>query len=217
MSEKVKRYIWFVLFGISLGYLEAAVVVYLRGLCYPDGFYFPLRMPPLKIFFTEVGRELSTIIILLGTSYCVGSGITRVAYFLLLFGLWDICYYFWLYILLKWPPSFFTWDILFFIPITWAAPVIAPIIVSILFILYGILLFSLDSKKRKVAVSLREKVVGLTGLLLVFLSFTIDAFLEPTCYLSRIPVSFHWGIFISGIIISAVVGGRVIKKSTRRI
>ncbi|MBK6833902.1 MAG: hypothetical protein IPG89_06345 [Bacteroidetes bacterium] len=63
----------------------------------------------------------------------VGAGIiagktrlTRFAYFIIAFAIWDIFYYVFLYVLLQWPESLFTWDILFLVPVPWTGPVIAP-------------------------------------------------------------------------------------------
>jgi hypothetical protein len=39
---KIKTIIWLAVFSMAMGYLESAVVVYLRKLYYPDGFKFPL-------------------------------------------------------------------------------------------------------------------------------------------------------------------------------
>jgi hypothetical protein len=47
------------------------------------------------------------------------------------FGVWDILYYAWLWVLLGWPPSLLTWDVLSLIPVPWIGPVLAPLIVSI--------------------------------------------------------------------------------------
>ncbi len=47
------------------------------------------------------------------------------------FGVWDIFYYAWLWVILGWPPSLPTLDILFLIPIAWVGPVWAPCLVSV--------------------------------------------------------------------------------------
>ncbi|HCG76439.1 MAG: hypothetical protein COZ37_02135 [bacterium (Candidatus Ratteibacteria) CG_4_10_14_3_um_filter_41_18] len=208
MKDKINKYIWLILFAIAMGYLEAAVVSYLRELYCPGGFTFPFPMPPVKLYLTELGRELSTIVMLVGIAIVSSSaGIIRIAYFLLLFGLWDIFYYFWLYILLQWPTSFLDWDILFSIPVSWAAPVIAPLIVSFLFIGFSVIIFYLHSKGYKIIISFWEGVTSLVGLLLIFLSMTIDALFEPRIYLYQAPSSFHWGLFNCGIIILIIVIG----------
>ena len=214
MSKKIKKHIWLVLFAVAMGYLEASVVLYLRELYCPAGFSFPLSLPPVKIFLAELGRELSTLIILLAVAIISGSSrITRFAYFSILFGIWDIFYYFGLYLFLKWPSSFFTWDILFSIPVSWASPVLAPLVISFLLIGFGIAVLYLDDKKREIKISLFTKAAGLLGLLLIFLSMTIDAFLQPTIYLHYAPVSFHWGLFSSGIALCVVAVALILKHS----
>src|SRR5207247_11339685 len=52
-------------------------------------------------------------------------------YLALAFGLWDIFYYVWLWVFIGWPPSLFTWDVLFLIPVPWLGPVLAPVIVRL--------------------------------------------------------------------------------------
>ena len=42
LKTLLSRFIIAVIFSISLGYFEAAVVVYLREIFYPGGFTFPL-------------------------------------------------------------------------------------------------------------------------------------------------------------------------------
>ena len=105
-----------IIFAAAMGYLEAAVVVYLRELYYPNGFHISqkVKFPFIKfglveelkpfskrIFFTELVRELFTIVMLLSFAWLVGSSLSsRIAYFLLAFGVWDIFYYIFLHRLL---------------------------------------------------------------------------------------------------------------------
>lgn len=130
-----------VLFGIAFGYLEAAVVVYLRvigaplraaaGL--PAQELFPLlrldQIAPatLALVRIELAREASTLIMIWAVSR---SARNRLAAFVLVFGVWDLAFYLWLRVLIGWPPSLLTWDILFLLPVPWAAPVLAPVIVA---------------------------------------------------------------------------------------
>ena len=191
------------------------MVIYLRELFCPGGFSFPFEMPPLNTFLIELGREISTIVMLAGVAISAGSGGTRLAHFFLLFGLWDIFFYLWLHVLIGWPSSLFTWDILFSIPVSWAAPVIAPLLVSLLLIGYGVMILCLEAKGYKIRISSLEKAGGLLGLSLIFLSMTIDAFLEPKVYLYKAPLSFHWGIFFSGVSISLIVMGGILMSNLR--
>jgi hypothetical protein len=54
----------------------------------------------------------------------------RLGYLLWVFAVWDILYYAWLRVLIGWPPSLMTMDVLFLIPFVWVAPVLFPIAVS---------------------------------------------------------------------------------------
>jgi len=59
-------------FAISLAFIEAVVVVYLRELYYPEGFYFPLKLIPPKILLTEILREIATIVVITAVSLANG-------------------------------------------------------------------------------------------------------------------------------------------------
>lgn len=130
-----------VLFAITMGYFESALVVYLRELYYPEGFVFPLKIIPRKLIIIEVIREMATILMLFSVAMLAGrKRWERFGYFILIFGIWDILYYFFLKIAINWPLSLTDWDVLFLIPLPWIGPVIAPVLISILMILCGSLL-----------------------------------------------------------------------------
>ncbi|MDO8734322.1 MAG: hypothetical protein Q7K21_04095 [Elusimicrobiota bacterium] len=145
-----------IIFAVAMGYLEAAVVVYLRELYYPSGFRishkvkFPFvkfgavsELNPFsrKIILTELGRELATIIMLISFACLVGSSLSScIAYFLLAFGVWDIFYYIFLKIILNWPEKWNTTDVLFLIPIPWIGPVWLPILCSVIIIIISFLI-----------------------------------------------------------------------------
>ena len=130
------RLVILTVFAVAMAFVEAAVVVYLRGLFYPEGFYATLAAFPVLYYGTEVFREAATIIMLATVAILAArrGWWERGAYFLLCFGVWDIFYYVWLYVLLEWPPSLLTSDVLFLIPVPWVAPVIAPVIASVVMI-----------------------------------------------------------------------------------
>lgn len=116
-------------FGTSMGALEGIVVVYLRELYYPDGFAFPLRAMPERIYLVEIIREACTLFMLGGLAALAARGFLRqFAVFLWSFAIWDVVYYIALKLALDWPESFMTWDILFLIPIPWVGPVAAPLL-----------------------------------------------------------------------------------------
>ena len=107
---------WITIFGIAMGFAEAAVVVYLRAIYYPEGFSFPLKILTDYKIMIEVLREIATLFMLLSVAFFAGRKFwERFAYFILPFGIWDIFYYIWLKVLIDWPSSMFDWDILFLI------------------------------------------------------------------------------------------------------
>jgi hypothetical protein len=123
------------LFAIAMGFLETAIVIYLRDIYYPEGFSFPLKPIPGWHLAIEMLREACTLVMLGAVAWISGNSfIRRLSSFLFIFGIWDIFYYIGLWLSLGWPSSFFTWDILFLIPVAWAGPVLAPVICSLVMI-----------------------------------------------------------------------------------
>ena len=124
------------IFSIAMGFLESAVVIYLRELYYPSGFKFPLIALPANITLVEIIREASTMIMLVLIGFFAGKNTTqRFSFFLFSFAVWDIFYYLFLKVFTGWPESLFTWDLLFLIPLPWIGPVITPCILSLTMIL----------------------------------------------------------------------------------
>ena len=111
---------WVAIFSIAMGYLESAVVIYIREIYYPEGFSFPLKVLDNHILVTELLREAATLIMLIGIGVVAGkTPIERFGLFIYSFGWWDIFYYIFLKALVGWPESLLTWDILFMVPTTW--------------------------------------------------------------------------------------------------
>lgn len=192
-----KKIFTVLIFSIAMAYLESAIVVYLRLLYYPAGFIFPIKIIPNEIFLIEIGRELATIFMLASISFLIGVRfIERFSYFLFAFGVWDIFYYLWLKLFINWPPTFLTDDLLFLIPVPWISPVLAPVIISIIFIVISIILLTF---KFEVSLIKRVQFVIITivlGVLLILFSF-IWNFQNRLNMIS--PVEFLWGIFGLGI------------------
>ena len=127
-----KKLIALFLYASAMGYLEAAVVVYLRALFYPGGFLVgpTFNLSPL-IYRVDLFREAATIIMLLAVAYIAFETYKdKILGFLWIFAIWDLTYYIFLKIILNWPPSFKTLDVLFLIPVPWIAPVWFPILIS---------------------------------------------------------------------------------------
>lgn len=122
-----------------MAYVEAAVVVYLRRIYYPEGFVLTLEPMELHILRTEIGREVATLAMILGISLLsYQERMKRVGAFLFVFGIWDIFYYLFLKIILGWPSSFMTRDVLFLIPAPWISPVFVPVSISLIMAGFGV-------------------------------------------------------------------------------
>ncbi len=196
-------------FGITFGYVEAAVVVYLRSI------YEPLRQnisprPPHDLFplitldqlraaggenvahfITELAREAATILMLAAIALAVASTSQQwAAAFLIAFGVWDISFYIFLKMLIDWPASLLTWDLLFLIPVPWASPVIAPVIVSLSMIGCGLAALS-----RPVRIGALQWGAILLGGMIIVVSFTLD---YRNTSAGKMPNPFNWAVFLSG-------------------
>jgi hypothetical protein len=193
------RILIIILFSVAMAYLESAIVVYLRELYYPNGFSFPLKLIPGKILIIELGRELATIVMLFSVAMIAGNLlIERISYFLFAFGVWDIFYYLWLKIFINWPESLLTDDLLFLIPVPWISPVLAPVIVSVVFISFSVWALKNADAGIKVKFSFLSLILIASGVLLILISFMWD-------YENRLnsvsPVEFMWGVFIVGLVL----------------
>lgn len=140
-----KRIFFLIAYSTGMAYVEAMVVVYLRRLV-PEEIWGQVKsyseltrlICDAGIMWSEQTRELATIIMLAGVAYLFGRNLKeRWAGFLICFGIWDIFYYVFLYVWLRWPPSLFTWDVLFLIPLPWVAPVLVPVLISCGMITWG--------------------------------------------------------------------------------
>lgn len=215
-----KTFTWITIFAIAMGFLETSVVVYLRALLYPGGFDFPLAPMPQSLAVTEILREAATLIMLLGAGILAGRNVaSRFAWFLYTFAVWDIFYYVFLKLLLNWPESLMTWDILFLIPVTWVGPVISPVIVSLTMILLAVLIIRFDAKGEKINLNFKEWIMLIVGSVVLIVAFTWDysAFIlehyrfadiwtVPTddmlkLAMQYVPRKFNWLLFCLGEII----------------
>ncbi|HMG82833.1 MAG TPA: hypothetical protein VK559_07345 [Ferruginibacter sp.] len=166
---------WITLFSVAMGFLETAVVIYLRKMYYPNGFSFPLVPIGADIARVEFLREAATVVMLIGIGVIAGrTPALRFAYFIYCFAIWDIFYYVFLKLFINWPASFFTCDILFLIPIPWVGPVLAPCILSITMCLLALVIIYYSEKGYAVSIAYKEWRLLIFGSLVVLFSFTKD-------------------------------------------
>lgn len=209
-----RKFFWLTAFGIAMGFLESAVVVYLRKLYYPADFHFPLTPMEPSIGAVEVYREAATIIMLLAVGILTGKNISqKFAIFLFCFAVWDIFYYVFLKLLLGWPQSLLTWDILFLIPVPWVGPVLCPCLLSFTMIALTAAVINYQEKGINVHLQAKEWILMIMGCIVIILSFVED-FLKYwiNCKVpvpagsqrmlamigTYVPSSFNWYIFIAG-------------------
>ncbi|MBK9514636.1 MAG: hypothetical protein IPO05_13670 [Flavobacteriales bacterium] len=175
LPHHVRLLPWMSAFFIAMAFLESAVVVYLRALYYPEGFDFPLAPMSPTLVGTEIGREAATILMLLAVPAVVTRrALERFAWFCFGFGVWDIFYYVWLKVLLDWPSSLFSRDLLFLIPVPWVGPVWAPCVISLGLITTALVILHGRDRDPAFRVSTTAWALLIVGALLMILSFVID-------------------------------------------
>jgi hypothetical protein len=205
-------------FGIGFGFVEAAVVVDLRAILGPtvsriagrsaDDLFPMIPLDRLvsadpsaaRLMRIEVLREAATMVLLAGVGMAAGrSFVGRFAAFVVGFGVWDLTYYLSLKRLIDWPESVWTWDLLFLIPVPWAAPVLAPAIVAATMVVTGSIVVHEESMGRPFRVSPWDWLAIVAGGLVLVTSFCWD---WRKLAAGGVPDAFAWPLFSIGEIAS---------------
>jgi len=205
------------LFAVAMALFESAVVIYLREIMYPEGFRFPLAPIHPHLVLTEILREASTLVMLI----CIGllaakSFSQRFAWFVFSFAIWDIFYYVFLWLLLGWPESLMTWDVLFLIPATWTGPVITPLLITLLMLLLSATILVNAEKGKNTRLQSLEWTGLIAGSVIVVIAFVTDYMQHMLASLSfgdllkisdprlmetaqqYVPDKFPWPLFLGG-------------------
>jgi len=205
LKTTIKRFCIVVIFSIAFGYIEAAVVVYLRAIFHPDGFIFPLTdlgtiLQEKPLLFTEIGREAATIVLIFTGAWLFGRNRRqRFAYLLTIFAVWDIFYYVWLKVLIDWPASIMDWDILFLIPVTWASAVLYPVLISITLLIFAAVILYRDARGRPIKVTRTDWLAFFVAGIIVVVSFcTPGSYVTEPDYKSY----FYWPLFAVGLLLA---------------
>lgn len=192
-----------VVYAFAMAYLESAAVVYLqRALAMSPSTLFPLRDQATLggLASIEVGREVATIVMLAAVGWLAGrTSLERLAWTCVAFGIWDIGYYFWLWVFIGWPSSLGTTDLLFLIPVPWVAPVWAPMFVSLALIFFGLMVARHLRHGERFVPKSKHWLLLIAGGLVVILSFTLDS---GNIRRGGMPGSFAWPIFSAGMVIA---------------
>lgn len=186
------------LFSLSFALVEAAVVIYLRSLYYPEGFAFPLKLISAEHLTVELAREFATIVMLATAGMLAGkTRWQKFAYFMIAFGVWDIFYYVWLKVAINWPASLFEWDILFLIPMPWIGPVIAPILISTLMIVAGHLILRWEESGVSFQPPRSAWILSIVGSAIILYSFMHDVEAEVR---GALPEPYRYELLAAGLL-----------------
>jgi hypothetical protein len=194
-----RRLGWLTLFGAAFGFLEAAVVVYLRAIYYPDGFRFPLHViyPPDTLAYTELAREAATLLMLLGVAgVAARSAWGRFGAFAFTFGVWDLVFYAGLKVVLDWPASLATWDVLFLLPGIWTGPVWSAAVIALCLVAGGAVILGQDAAGRPPRIRWFHWCGAVLSLLVLLLAFLWN---HRTAVEGGVPEWFPWPVWLLGV------------------
>jgi hypothetical protein len=210
MKVPARARIWLTVavFAVAMAWLEAATVYYLRVLV---DRLIPYQADPLPIRGAlgpvELVREAATLVMLLTVGMLAGrTWQTRLGYSAIAFGVWDIFYYVFLKVIYDWPSSLLEWDILFLLPLPWWGPVLAPMSVAVLMIVWGTLVTqpgTSGSRHPGVATGVLAS-IGIVLALYVFMADALHvAHLGADATRAMLPDAFNWSVFAVALMLMA--------------
>ncbi len=193
---------WFVvLYAVAMAWVESAVVFYLRSMIDRIEPYQTNPLPVIGGFASvELPREFATLVMLFAVGWLAGrTWRARLGYAVIAFGVWDIFYYVFLKIICGWPHSLLDWDVLFLLPMPWWGPVLAPVLISTLMILWGTLASQFEPIPPPAPSNWRVWFLNFTGVALALYVFMTDAMVAAHRGLEAIrtvlPERFNWPWF----------------------
>ena len=197
------RCCWFVvvLYAIAMAWVESAVVFYLRSMIDRIEPYQPDPLPVIGGFASvELPREFATLVMLFAVGFLAGrTWRARMGYSAIAFGVWDIFYYVFLKMMCGWPHSLLDWDVLFLLPLPWWGPVLAPVLISLLMILWGTFASQFEQKYTSALSNHRAWILNFAGVALALYVFMADSIAASSRGLDAIrtvlPEKFNWPAF----------------------
>jgi hypothetical protein len=209
MNDRKRRLVVFV-YAVAMAWVEAAVVLYLRTMFHRIEPYQPNPMPMAgSMALVEIAREAATLVMLLTVGILAGhTWRSRLGYAAMAFGVWDTFYYVFLKAMCGWPHSIMDWDILFLIPLPWWGPVLAPMLVALLMIIWGTLASRSEHPRMPVLPEMAAAATGFAGGVLGLWAFMADAMAAVpqggTAIRNVLPRSFNWPLFCGALLLMAV-------------
>jgi len=189
------------IFAAAMAWVESAVVFYLRSMMGRLEPYQPDPLPVIGGFASvELPREFATLVMLFAVGVLAGrTWRARLGYAAIAFGVWDIFYYVFLKIICGWPHSLLDWDVLFLLPLPWWGPVLAPILISVLMILWGTFASQFERASSIVRPNQRARSLGFIGVSLALYVFMADAIRAAgqgrDAMRTVLPSHFNWLLF----------------------
>jgi hypothetical protein len=189
-------------YAVAMAWVEAAVVFYLRSMLNRME---PYQADPLPIergfASVELPRELATMIMLAAVGFLAGqTWRARIGYAAVAFGVWDIFYYVFLKVICGWPHSLLDWDMLFLLPLPWWGPVLAPMLISVLLILWGTVASQFEHEPAARLSSWRAWILCSAGIALALYVFMADAIAAAPRGIDAVrtvlPQEFKWPLFL---------------------
>ena len=207
-------------FAVAMAWVEAASVFYIRALV--DRIE-PYQVNPLPINdalgYVELWREAATLVMIATLGGLAGrTWHLRAGYAALAFGVWDIFYYVFLRIMTGWPRTLLDWDILFLLPLPWWGPVVAPVSIALVMIVWGTLATQSDDG----ATDARwTTAFACAGIVLALGVFMVDAWRAlpqgREAVLRVLPDDFNWPLFwVALLLMASPALQRVTLSSTRK-
>jgi hypothetical protein len=192
------RWLVVVAFAIAMAWVESASVFYIRALVDRVVPYQPDPLPMNgALGAVELWREGATLAMIAAVGLLAGrTWRLRAGYAAVAFGVWDIFYYMFLRLISGWPKTLFDWDILFLLPLPWWGPVIAPVSIALLMIVWG----TLAARSPDAPPAGRWTwVAGSAGIALALSAFMLDAWRAlpggGESVQRVLPATFHWPLF----------------------
>lgn len=196
-----RRWLTVAVFAVAMAWIEAAVVYYLRTLVDRIEPYQSNPLPFIgRLGPVEMTREFATMVMLFTVGVLAGkSWRARLGYSAIAFGVWDIFYYLFLKVIFGWPKSLLNWDILFLLPLPWWGPVLAPVSIALLMILWGTLASQFERTSGHLLSNWRVWVLNSIGVALALYVFMADAIrvagLGADTIRNVLPSRFNWPLF----------------------
>jgi hypothetical protein len=214
--EALRRWIWVVAFAIAFAWVEGAIVVYLREIYFGGSFSFPVVMEWQdgelvvdKLMRIEFVRELATIVMLVAVGFAAGkTSWQKFCFFMICFGVWDIFFYIWLWVMVRWPSSLMTWDLLFFVPLPWVGPVITPVLIALAMTVAGSLIIYYEERGYAICWRWFDLVLLAGSGLLLVVAFCWDwkniIRVPGDEFRTGVPNPFAWWLYIPAYLFSVV-------------